>query len=235
MTFRVVLGAAFAVATGCGPVIVLGDSDNAVCLGLDCGGGGQSGSAGSAGSSAISGSSGVSGGSAGSSAQAGTGGCQPSVADEVCDGLNEVCEPDPDDAGCPGGCEGSFVDGASYMSCLAAKDFDEAELACQEQGMHLVKIDSEQENATVLSLALDDYVWIGGSNRDDASVYTWLDGTVFYDSGAPVGAVYQNFGDSGPSSDAELRCVQLREQVAGTWSMWRCSGMQSFVCERYAF
>ena len=78
-------------------------------------------------------------------------------------------------------------------------------------------------------------MWIGGSNRDDPSIYAWIDGTTFYDSGAPIGGVYQNFGSSGPSSDPELRCVQLREQGAGTWSMWRCSGMQSFVCERYAF
>jgi hypothetical protein len=120
------------------------------------------------------------------------------------------------------------------MSCLAAKDFDEAEVACQESGMHLVKIDDAEENATVLRLALDDYVWIGGSSRDDSSVYTWLDGTTFYDSGGPVGAIYQNFDSSGPSSDPELRCVQLRELVEGTWSTWRCSGMQSFVCERYA-
>lgn len=230
MNLRVLLGAAFLVATGCGPVIVLGDSDSAVCLGLGCGGAGQSGNAG------------LGGGLAGSSAQAGTSGettttpgCQPSDSDEVCDGLDEACRPDTDDAGCSSTCEGSFVDGTSYMSCLAAEDFDEAEMACQDHGMHLVKIDDAQENARVLSLALDDYVWIGGSNRDDSSVYAWLDGTIFYDSGAPVGGIYQNFGSSQPSSDAELRCVQLREEGNGTWSMWRCSGMQSFVCERYAF
>ena len=230
MSLRVSLGAAFLVATACGPVIVLGDSDSAVCLGLGCGGAGQSGSPGLGGSLA------------GSLAQAGTSGaatiapgCQPSAVDEVCDGLDAACRPDPDDAGCSRNCQGSFVDSTSYMSCLGAKDFDEAEVACQASGMHLVKIDSAEENGTVLSLALDDYVWIGGSNRADSSVYAWLDGTTFYDSGAPVGGIYQNFGSSGPSSDTELRCVQLGAQRAGTWSMWRCSGMQSFVCERYEF
>jgi hypothetical protein len=251
---RIALAAAIATASGCGREIVLGDSDSAVCLGLGCGGVGQAGNPGLAGTFAGSlaqagtgspaaagsvGSTGGGGGDSGGSGGSGTGGgsqCTPSATDESCDGLDEKCEPIPDDdAGCPGTCEGSFVDGTSYMSCLAARDFDAAEAACQANGMHLVKIDSAQENATVLSLALDDYVWIGGSNRDDASVYTWLDGTTFYESDAPVAGVYQNFNTSEPSSDAELRCLQLREQGDGVWSMWRCSGMQSFVCERYAF
>jgi hypothetical protein len=250
MSFRVSLVAALSLATGCGPVIVLGDSD-AVCLALGCGGVSQGGVQGLGGSSAgvlvqagsssppIAGSGGAGGGpgDGGASGQAGeapsTLPCQPALEDHICDGFDAACQPDPDDAGCSETCQGSFVGGSAYMSCLAAADFDDAEAACQANGMHLVKIDSADENATVLSLAPDDYVWIGGSSRDDPSVYAWLDGTPFYASGAAVGATYQNFGASEPSKDSELRCVQLREQGAGTWSMWRCSGMQSFVCERY--
>ena len=252
MSFRVSLGAALLVASGCGPVIVLGDTENPVCLGLGCGGVGQSGGPGSGGT--LAGAVAQAGVSAGGSAGSGGGvpseggasggqggegpiapGCQPAATDEVCNGLDAACEPVLDDAGCSDTCEGSFLNGTSYMSCLAAADFDGAEAACREHGMHLVKIDSAAENATVLGLALDDYVWIGGSNRDDASVYVWLDGTRFYDAGAPVGMTYQNFGDSEPSGNDDLRCVQQRELGGGTWSMWGCSGEQSFVCERYEF
>ena len=245
MPVRVSLVVALALASGCGREIVLGDSERVLCVGLGCGGAGQSGSAGQGGSFAGSSVGGVGGNGGSPSSDAGAPdseggagavpGCEPADTDESCDGLNQACELAAEDAACSATCEGTFVDGTSYMSCLAAASFDDAEAACRQNGMHLVKIDDEQENATVLGLALDDYVWIGGSNRDEERVHAWLDGTTFYAAGAPVSGVYQNFGVSDPASNAELRCVQLREQSAGTWSMWRCSGAQSFVCERYEF
>jgi len=119
------------------------------------------------------------------------------------------------------------------MACLAAEDFDQAEARCQANGMHLVKIDSALENASVLSLAPDDYVWVGASNRDDPNVFSWLDGTAFYTLGAAIGGAYENFGAGEPVQDQKLRCLQLRRVGNGTWSNWQCSGMQSFVCERY--
>jgi hypothetical protein len=159
----------------------------------------------------------------------------PSADDQLCDGLDEACQPTTQDAGCSDTCRGTFVNGSSYMSCLAAASFDAAEAACQANGMHLVKIDSAEENSVVLSAARDDYVWIGGSNRGDADVYTWLDGTPFFSGGAAAPGVYQNFGTAEPAQDSKLRCVQLRQTGNGTWSNWQCSGMQSFVCESYSF
>lgn len=256
LSFRLALGAALVAATACGPVIVLGDSENPICLEPGCGGG-QSGSGGSGGSSAggatqagsssqpVAGTAGggtTAGGTQGDAGAAGASGgegpvpgCEPSADDTRCDGVDEACLVTRDDQGCSGTCEGTYVDGSSYMSCVAARDFEQAEAACQANGMHLVKIDSATENALVLSLALDDYVWIGGSSRDDPAVWEWLDGTPFWSSGAAVGDAYQNFGNSEPGSDTQLRCLQLRESTGGTWSNWQCSGMQSFVCESYTF
>jgi hypothetical protein len=209
---------------GCDEMIVLGDANTAVCLDPGCGGAPQSES------------NGLGGSLAGTPSRAGSppvslagGGGSPSS-----DGGDAGNAAQGGEGPSPPGCQASLLDGTSYLACLAALDFDHAESACQAQGMHLVKIDSAQENATVLSLAPDDYVWIGGSNRADERVYVWLDGTPFYDSGAAVGGTYENFGTSEPASDPELRCVQLRQLGGGTWSNWRCSGMQSFVCERPA-
>jgi hypothetical protein len=162
-------------------------------------------------------------------------GCVPSTDDHVCDGLDEACQVTAMDAGCANNCRGTFANGSSYMSCLAAASFDAAEAACQANGMHLAKIDSAEENALVLSVARDDYVWIGGSNRSDADVYTWLDGTVFFRLDSPVAGTYENFGSGEPALDSRLRCLQLRQTGNGTWSNWQCSGMQSFVCEGYVF
>jgi hypothetical protein len=255
-SIRLAMGAALATATACGRVIVLGDSESPICF-ESCGSGGQSGSGGMggalAGASAQAGTTalptaGTGGGSVSPSGGAGNDGgvagaagdgpvpdCEPSAEDARCDGLDEACQITTDDRGCSNACKGTYVRGSSYMSCIASRDFDQAEAACQANGMHLVKVDDALENATVLSLALDDYVWIGGSNRDDVDVYRWLDGTQFLSAGAAVGNTYQNFGTSEPAPDTKLRCVQLRESTGGTWSNWQCSGMQSFVCERYTF
>jgi hypothetical protein len=250
--WRASWGALLVMAAACDRSIVLGDAENAICIAPTCGGaladagrGGQAGTA--AGSSPISG--GGSGGGSGGQTMVGEGGsdagqagagpsapsCVPSADDRVCDGLDEACQSTADDAGCADTCRGTFVNGTSYMSCLAAASFDAAEAACQDNGMHLVKIDSAEENAVVLSVARDDYVWIGGSNRSDPNEYTWLDGTAFFSSDSAVPGTYVNFGNAEPAQDAALRCVQLRQTGNGTWSNWQCSGMQSFVCEAYVF
>lgn len=195
--------------------------------------GGSGSPAGSGGTSvAGSGAANGGGGSGGAGGQAG-GGCQPTAVDELCDGLDEACQVTAQDAGCSGTCTGAFVNGSAYMSCLAASDFDQAEAACVANGMHLAKVDSAAENATVLGLAADDYVWIGGSNRANEAVFEWMNGADFYSSGAPVGGAYQNFAAGEPMVDAQLRCVQLMQPDDGTWSNWLCSETQSFVCERY--
>jgi hypothetical protein len=158
-------------------------------------------------------------------------GCKPSAIDESCDGLDENCQETAQDTACDADCTGAFVNGTSYMSCLADSDFDRAEAACQANGMHLVKIDSALEDETVLGLALDDYVWVGGSNRDDFDVFSWVDGTPFYSFVAEIAGAYENFSESEPDQDERWRCVE--QDVDGTWSTWDCADGQSFVCERY--
>lgn len=253
--WRAYWGALLVVVAACDRSIVLGDAEIiTVCIDPGCGGaqaeagrggspastagsnpvsGAGSGGSGGSGGAMVAGQGGDAGGQAG--AAPGTPSCVPSADDQVCDGLDETCQPTADDAGCANTCRGTFVNGTSYMSCLAAATFDAAETACQANGMHLVKIDSAEENAVVLSVARDDYVWIGGSNRSDVNVYTWLDGTAFFSSDSAVPGTYQNFGNAEPAPDDKLRCVQLRQTGNGTWSNWQCSGMQSFVCEGYVF
>lgn len=203
---------------------------------------GGDGSGGSGGNAAASGSAGAEGSSAGMPPVAGgptggTGGgpgvdgCQPSASDQSCDGLDEACQTTTDDAACDDDCVGTFVNGTSYMSCFADSDFDQAEATCRGNGMHLVKIDDALEDETVHSLAPDDYVWVGGSNLEDLSVFSWLDGTPFYDFDAELVGAYENFAAGEPYQDERWRCVE--QDADGTWSTWDCSDPQSFVCERY--
>lgn len=248
---RASVAAGLVLAAGCSPTIILGDLDGAVCLDGGCGGitqggaipGGSAGAnvsgmpPGGTGGSAGTGGSPVEAGSAGEAGMAGIGGrptCQPSATDHSCDGLDEACRVTMQDQACTGTCKGSFVNGSSYMACVAASDFDTAEMTCQANGMHLVKIDDADENTVIKDLAPDDYVWIGASSRDDPDVFVWLDGTAFFSrSNGIIGGAYENFGMNEPTEDQKLRCLQLRRNTDGTWSNWQCSGMQSFVCERY--
>jgi hypothetical protein len=99
--------------------------------------------------------------------------------------------------------------------------------------MRLIRIDGGAENelATELARTIGSYVWIGGSNRTDEAKFEWTDGTAFYEDGAPVAGVYQNFGPDQPAPDPERRCVQLHDST-GFWSNAPCSNNLQFVCGR---
>jgi hypothetical protein len=212
-------------------------------IGISGGGGGSSsGNAGTAGNSPSGGSSGSdSGGTAnagtagvamgGTGGQTPLGGCTPSATDQSCDGLDRDCQPTDSDVACSAFCVGSFVDGSSYMSCVDAASFDEAAAACAQNGMKLTRIDSEQENETVWSIALDDYVWLGGSNRADQTIWVWPDGVPFLSNGAAVGDTYESFEPGQPADSPDYRCAEM--DANGWWSNWYCDEPQSYVCERY--
>ncbi len=161
--------------------------------------------------------------------------CVVATADVYCDGLDEQCNPTLKEETCPDGCNGSTLNGVSYMACTTSSSFDQAELRCQAQRMHLVKIDSASENNYVVQLAqaLGSYVWIGGSNRAQVSTYAWPDGSVFYTDGAAVTGVYQNFGPDQPAADATRSCVQIHDDAAGFWLNGHCADAEQFICERY--
>ena len=185
--------------------------------------------------------SGLPGGTAGAAGQgAGNGGfgaaeCLVAPADVYCDGLDEQCNPTLKEDVCPDGCTGSTLNGVSYMACSTSSSFDQAQVRCDAQRMHLVKIDSVSENNYAVQLAqtLGSYVWIGGSNRTQVSTYAWPDGTAFYTGGAALAGVYQNFGPGQPTADAARSCVQIHDDTSGYWLNAHCADAEQFICERY--
>ena len=157
--------------------------------------------------------------------------CVPASDDIYCDGVDQNCQPTTDDVACPDGCTGATIDGVSYMACSISSTFDQAEARCQAQRMHLLRIDGGNENEQALELArtIGSYVWIGGSNRADETRFEWTDATVFFENGAPVPGLYQNFGPDQPVADPERRCVQLHD-ATGFWSNAPCSDNLQFIC-----
>jgi hypothetical protein len=159
--------------------------------------------------------------------------CVPVADDIYCDGLDQNCKPTAADVACPSGCTGTTVDGASYMACNISSTFDQAETRCEAQLMHLIRVHGGTENDRTMELArtIGSYVWIGGSNRTDETLFEWTDGTAFYKNSAPVAGVYQNFGPNEPVPDPERRCVELHDST-GFWSNTSCSDTLQFICSR---
>jgi hypothetical protein len=173
-------------------------------------------------------------GASGSNASGGGAACEPTGVDTACDGLDQDCQPTVQEAVCPAGCKGVAFEGRSYMGCAVSASFNDAEILCQKQRMHLVEIDSASENNFVVQIAqtLGSYVWIGGSDLELNATFAWISGAAFFEDNAPVPGVYQNFAPGQPVSTAGFDCVQLHDAAAGPWSNARCADAKQFVCER---
>jgi hypothetical protein len=179
--------------------------------------------------------------SAGTAGQSGAGaagqsafGCAANAAD-TCDGLDSDCKPTLDEPSCPAACDGIVLNRRSYMACSSGATFNDAELLCQAQGMHLVRIDDDAENNATVELAqnLGSYIWIGASSLAEVGSYAWPDGTVFFRDGGAVDGLYQNFGPGQPVEGAGRNCVQLHNSAEGPWSNAPCSDVKPYVCERF--
>jgi Lectin C-type domain len=171
--------------------------------------------------------------SAGTAGQ-GAGECTAGARD-TCDGRGSDCKPSLDEPSCPAGCDGIVLNGTSYMACAEGATFNEAELLCQAQSMHVIRIDDGAENNVTVELAqnLGSYIWIGASSLAEVGSYAWLDGTVFFRDGAAVDGVYQNFDTDQPVEGAGRNCVQLHNSADGPWSSAPCSDVKPYVCERF--
>lgn len=201
-----------------------GSTGGASGIGGTSGSGGTSGG-GSGGTAGVSGagSGGVSGGgTAGASGSGGQGGCTTTNGGfESCDGLDNNCDGDIDELGCPATCRGVIYGGNGYMFCDAELDWWTAKQECETDGMHLAKIDNSQENTFLGDEAYQgssSLIWTGG--YDDPS-----DGWVWYD-GSPFGWINWASGEPAPG---KRDCTQLLDDY--TWGTKLCDSSARYVCE----
>ncbi len=130
---------------------------------------------------------------------------------------------------------------SEYVICPELLDFEAAAADCNRRGSTLAAIDSAAENdfvATSASGILSGNLWLGGT-RDDAYVWRWPDGTVFWrggtDGSAEAGAfVLWQPGEPNDSSTVTTdpeQCLALTPE-GNDWNDRACSLGMPYVCER---
>jgi hypothetical protein len=156
-----------------------------------------------------------------------TAACVP--VDEVCNGADDDCDLEIDEAGCD--CERELFGGHVYLFCTSGRSFADAETDCADWGYHLVFIESADEQGFVWSRASGRIVtdwWLGLSDRTTEGRYEWTDGTVVWEGGAV--ASYHAFRGGSPDDTSGENCFEL-DSAAGEWGGAGCSQAQPYVCE----
>jgi hypothetical protein len=125
-------------------------------------------------------------------------------------------------------------DGSVYYVCADARSQEDARARCDAiAGMHLVYIGSSEEDE-FLAASVAGKVWIGAV-LDDDDVWTWLDGTQFYED-EEIDGVYVNWDESvfepnGLGVGAgSVTCAILWSET-GAWADTSCPSLNGYVCE----
>ena len=134
-----------------------------------------------------------------------------------------------------------FVNGASeYTICPEPLDRFSAADDCAARDLSLVAVESVEENDFIADTArelVSGNLWLGGT-RDDDYVWTWPDGSVFWNGGrdgtAPDGVFVQwQSGEPNDSSTVTTdpeRCLALTPD-GNDWNDRSCSLSLPYVCE----
>jgi hypothetical protein len=176
---------------------------------------------------------------------------------EVCDGLDDDCDGASDQgATCAPECDGFSIEGRGYMFCSSAVNRAEAIGRCELEGMHLVWIDSEEEQAALIeNIAAADVpapngnpeilTQIGASDAATEGVWRWVgtglieDSYQFWQGGAGGEAVNGAFAswngqepNNAPNEDCALISVLgSGGRPIGSWDDRGCAAAFPFACE----
>jgi hypothetical protein len=151
---------------------------------------------------------------------------------------------DDGDAGTGGAplttCELFTTETGEYMICPERLDYDTAAADCARRDATLVAVGSAEENDFIVvsaeAVVMGD-LWLGGT-RNDALVWSWPDGTVFWrggPDGAPQDGVYVLWKPGEPNnasttSPNQERCLAVTP--ADDWNDRACELGLPYICER---
>jgi hypothetical protein len=226
-------GTAGAIAGTGGAAGTTGSSGTSGSTGT-AGASGASGTNGTGGASGSNGSAGASGstGNAGATGSAGAGGS--TGADASADGM-PACTSTPD-------CHCDYYGGHAYKFCGNGRGYTDAVTACAMQGMRLMRVDDEGENAWAFNNKMMrgfPGVWIGADDMAATGTWRWSDGTTFWmgKAGAagagPVNGLFNAWAPSQPDNqNGNEHCADY-DSGTDRWSDVPCTNHNAYICELY--
>jgi hypothetical protein len=137
-------------------------------------------------------------------------------------------------------CELFTSETKEYLMCPERLSQEAAAADCERRDASLVAVESAEENAFVATnselVTMGDW-WLGGT-RDDAFVWSWPDGAVFWRGGpdgmAETGAFVRwkpgEPNNSSTTSPDPERCLALTP--ADDWNDRACALRVPYICER---
>ncbi len=144
---------------------------------------------------------------------------------ETCNGYDDDCDGNLDDAGdCA--CDVETFEGKAYQFCTTTRSWTSALSACESEGYSLATISSAEEDAWIDAEADSRSTakwWFGYSDRATEGSFVWADGSATlytaWNAAEP--------NDSGGNED----CSQHNRYTDGSWNDEPCASSFYYVCE----
>ena len=124
-------------------------------------------------------------------------------------------------AGCPDGWH--VLRGNYYKFFEKAKNWRDAKTHCQAEGGHLASVHSNEENEFVAKLSpLSKWLWLGGNDLSNESIWLWSDKSSFS---------FSSWSPGNPDNSNNQDCLVLNYGGLGKWDDQSCSVSRQFVCK----
>jgi len=118
---------------------------------------------------------------------------------------------------CPEGAQ-LFQDACYYVNRYEMYSWKAAKCECEERGMQLASVHSQEEQDFVYGLAKGHYLWLGINDQAEEGNFIWPDGTA---------VDYTNWLWGAPEGKED--CVNISPWT-GKWREDRCKERIGFVC-----
>lgn len=142
---------------------------------------------------------------------------------EVCDGIDNDCDGQVDEVGCP--CREESIAGIEYLFCDVAVPWSVAKRECEERGASLAVVASQEASEEVFAIAQSmapTTSWYLGVT-DSAEEGIWLDTE---GEGATT-----LFGPGEPDDFGGEHCGALASFANGDWEDVRCGARLPYICQ----
>ncbi len=144
---------------------------------------------------------------------------------EVCNTIDDNCDGDKDETGCPSDCATAEYGDHVYMFCDDALTWTAGRAVCQSYGYDLTTVNDSSENTWLVDIAYFFYVgkwWTGYTDAATEGTWLWANGE---------SATYTNWHSGEPNNVGNEDCMQLGRFGSYTWNDEPCTSPFRYICE----